>query len=54
MSTNPQKQRRLTKQIRVDLGWHRRLKMEAAGKGVTIVKLLDEVCRWFFEKKETE
>jgi predicted HicB family RNase H-like nuclease len=54
MSTNPQKLRRATRQVRVDSEWHRRLKMEAARRDITIAKLLDEICRYFFEKNEVK
>jgi predicted HicB family RNase H-like nuclease len=43
MSTNPQKQKRATKQVRISLDWHKVLKVEAAQKGVTISKLLDGI-----------
>ncbi len=47
MSTNLQK--RETKQIRIEIGLHRSLKIASAQNGKTMSKLLDEICEQYFK-----
>lgn len=50
MSTKLPKQYRDSKQVRVPLDWHKRLKIEAALRGILIIDLLDQMCRQFFKE----
>ena len=53
MVTKRQKQVRETKQVRVSVEWHRRLKIEAAEKGTTVTKLLDAIAEERYKIKQT-
>ena len=47
MSTKRQK--RVTKQVRITAAWHKRLKVEAAERGTTIVKILDGLLEGYYD-----
>ncbi len=49
MSTKRQK--RITKQVRINAKWHKFLKLEAIENETTISKLLDEMCSYYFKGK---
>lgn len=51
MSTNLQKKKRITKQIRVSAELHKTLKIKAALKDITISKLIDEIYDNFLAGK---
>lgn len=48
MSTKLQKQIKESTQVRVHLEWHKRLKVEAAQRGIMIVELVEEMCANYF------
>lgn len=50
MSTNRQKKR--TKHVRVEIELHRHLKVAAANYGVTMSKLLGNICQHYFTEVE--
>ena len=50
MSTNPQNNKRKTKQIRIDEKIHRELKLEAFKNGKTISRFADEIIKEFLNK----
>lgn len=45
------KERKVTKQVRVDQEWHSRMKGHAGHRGTTLTKLLSEMAEYFFEAK---
>lgn len=45
------KERKVTKQVRVDKEWHKRMKGHAGLRGTTLTKLLSEMAEYFFEAK---
>lgn len=53
MSTKIQNKRE-TKQIRVSLENHKKLKLEAIVKNLTISKLADFIIKAFFEKEKND
>ncbi len=52
MLTNQQSYKRITKQVRVGVEVHKILKLKSVESGMTISKLLDEICMWHFEFAE--
>lgn len=52
MSTNQQK--RITKQIRVEIELHKKLRTESFHMGITTSKLLDIICQEHFMRKDQE
>lgn len=50
MSTNQQKKR--TKHVRLEIKLHQHLKIAAAKHGITMSKLIDNICEYYFIKVE--
>jgi predicted HicB family RNase H-like nuclease len=50
MSTNTQKQKKVSKHVRLEKKLHLRLKIKAAETGKTISRLLGEICTDFLNK----
>lgn len=45
------KERKVTKQVRVEREWHLKMKGYAGNRGTTLTKLLSEMAEYFFEAK---
>lgn len=54
MSTKLQSDSKSTTQVRIDVGWHKRLKIKAAEQGTTIKALLDEIFSEALSPKEED
>jgi len=54
MSTNPQNNKRITKQIRISLDIHRKLKLKAVNQNTTISKLADHIIGNFINNNNTQ
>ena len=50
MSTKRQK--RITKQVRIDKYWHMVLRSKSVASGKTASALLDEICRHYFKDEK--
>lgn len=50
MYTNQQK--RITKLVRISIKFHQHLKIAAAKHGITMSKLIDNICECYFTKVE--
>jgi hypothetical protein len=50
-STKLQKDKRNTKQVRLDVELHKLLKIEAASKGILMSSLLNSIIKNYFNKK---
>lgn len=49
---NRQSDTKSTKQVRIDIGWHQLLKLEATKAGITIKELLDDILSGWFDIKK--
>ena len=54
MSTKLQSDSKSTKQVRIDAGWHKLLRVKAAQQGTTIKALLDEIFSEALSPKEAD
>lgn len=52
MSTKRQKNKRQTKQVRIGVLMHRRLRLAAFAEGITLSKLLDRIVDAHFQSQE--
>jgi predicted DNA-binding ribbon-helix-helix protein len=46
--------KRITRQIRIETSWHLKLKVFAAEHGMTIVKLIEQICEWYFANNDKD
>jgi predicted HicB family RNase H-like nuclease len=51
MSTNQQKPLKDSKQVRVDLQTHKQLKIAAAERGLSLIRLVAQICSKILPKK---
>lgn len=52
MSTNSQIHKKITKQVRIDIGLHKELKFNAVSKNTLMSSLLNSIIRNYFNKPD--